>query len=86
MGAGVPRVRVFFTHADLKFFQSRSDPEIEIARRDLGSSADRKGLYCGMEMLNTSGALIMGRRTYELMAGAWPTDTDNDPRVKGTDL
>jgi RibD C-terminal domain len=32
-----------------------------------------------MEMLKASDVLIMGRRTYQLMAGAWPTDTDNDP-------
>jgi dihydrofolate reductase len=35
-----------------------------------------------VEMLKASAALIMGRRTYELMARFWPTDTDNDPVVK----
>jgi dihydrofolate reductase len=35
-----------------------------------------------LEMLNASDVLIMGRRTYELMAEAWPTDMDNDPVVK----
>jgi dihydrofolate reductase len=32
-----------------------------------------------VEMLKASDVLIMGRKTYQLMAGAWPTDTDNDP-------
>jgi dihydrofolate reductase len=31
-----------------------------------------------VEMLKASDVLIMGRRTYELMAGYWPT-ADNDP-------
>jgi dihydrofolate reductase len=35
-----------------------------------------------VEMLKASAALIMGRRTYELMARFWPADTDNDPIVK----
>ena len=35
-----------------------------------------------VDMLKASDVLIMGRRTYELMAGSWPTDTDNDPVVK----
>jgi dihydrofolate reductase len=35
-----------------------------------------------VEMLNASDVLIMGRRTYELMAGYWPTAADNDPVVK----
>jgi dihydrofolate reductase len=34
------------------------------------------------EMLNASDVLIMGRRTYELMAGYWPTAGDNDPVVR----
>ena len=33
-------------------------------------------------MLEASDALIMGRRTYELMARYWPTDTENDPVVR----
>ena len=35
-----------------------------------------------VEMLNAADVLIMGRRTYELMAGYWPTAADNDPVVK----
>ena len=35
-----------------------------------------------IEMLEASDALLMGRRTYELMAGYWPTAQDNDPVVK----
>jgi dihydrofolate reductase len=35
-----------------------------------------------VEMLKASDVLIMGRRTYEPMAAAWPTDTGNDPVVK----
>ncbi len=35
-----------------------------------------------VDMLKASDVLIMGRRTYELMASNWPTDTDNDPVVK----
>jgi dihydrofolate reductase len=35
-----------------------------------------------VEMLNASDVLIMGRRTYELMAGYWPTAVGNDPVVK----
>ena len=35
-----------------------------------------------VKMLKASDALIMGRRTYELMAGYWPTAADNDPVVK----
>lgn len=35
-----------------------------------------------VEMLKASDVLIMGRRTYELMARYWPTDTANDPIVK----
>jgi len=35
-----------------------------------------------VQMLTASDVLIMGRRTYELMAGYWPTATDNDPVVK----
>ena len=35
-----------------------------------------------VEMLEASDALIMGRRTYELMARYWPTDTENDPVVR----
>ena len=35
-----------------------------------------------VEMLKASDVLIMGRRTYELMAGYWPTAADNDPVVK----
>ena len=35
-----------------------------------------------VEMLKASDVLIMGRRTYELMAGYWPTAVDNDPVVK----
>ena len=34
-----------------------------------------------VDMLKASDVLLMGRRTYELMAGCWPTDTDNDPVV-----
>lgn len=36
-----------------------------------------------VEMLMASDALIMGRKTYELMAGYWPTPaaTENDPAV-----
>jgi len=32
-----------------------------------------------VEMLEASDVLIMGRRTYELMAGYWPTAADDDP-------
>jgi len=32
-----------------------------------------------VETLRASEALIMGRTTYELMAGYWPTVTDDDP-------
>ncbi|MGH8607254.1 MAG: dihydrofolate reductase family protein [Gammaproteobacteria bacterium] len=35
-----------------------------------------------VEMLDASDVLIMGRKTYELMAGYWPTAADNDPIVK----
>lgn len=35
-----------------------------------------------IEMLDATEVLIMGRRTYELMAGYWPSAADNDPRVK----
>ena len=35
-----------------------------------------------VEMLEASDALIMGRRTYELMARYWPTDTETDPVVR----
>jgi dihydrofolate reductase len=34
------------------------------------------------EMLTASDVLIMGRRTYELMAGYWPTAAGNHPVVK----
>lgn len=33
-------------------------------------------------MLKAADELIMGRRTYQLMAGYWPTVADNDPIVK----
>ncbi len=33
-------------------------------------------------MLKATDLLVMGRRTYELMASYWPTATDNDPGVK----
>ncbi len=33
------------------------------------------------ETLKKSEVLIMGRKTYELMAGYWPNSTDNDPDV-----
>lgn len=35
-----------------------------------------------VEMLKATDVLIMGRKTYELMAGYWPTAEDNDPVVK----
>jgi dihydrofolate reductase len=35
-----------------------------------------------VEMLKASDVLIMGRKTYELMAGYWPTAADDDPVVK----
>ena len=35
-----------------------------------------------VDMLRASDALIMGRRTYDLMAGYWPTAEDNDAAVK----
>jgi dihydrofolate reductase len=35
-----------------------------------------------VEVLEKSDVLIMGRKTYDLMAGYWPTATDNDPVVK----
>lgn len=35
-----------------------------------------------VEVLQATDVLIMGRRTYELMAGYWPTAADNDPVVK----
>jgi dihydrofolate reductase len=34
-----------------------------------------------VDTLKATDVLIMGRRTYELMAGYWPTATDNDPVV-----
>lgn len=34
-----------------------------------------------VELLKGSDVLIMGRKTYALMAGYWPTATDNDPDV-----
>lgn len=34
-----------------------------------------------VETLKKADVLIMGRITYELMAGYWPTATDNDPDV-----
>ena len=34
-----------------------------------------------VEMLQASDVLIMGRRTYELMAGYWPGAADDDPTV-----
>jgi len=34
-----------------------------------------------VEMFDAADVLIMGRRTYELMAGYWPAATDNDPVV-----
>jgi dihydrofolate reductase len=33
-------------------------------------------------MLNASDVLVMGRRTCELMAGYWPTASDDDSVVK----
>lgn len=36
---------------------------------------------CAVEMLKATDVLIMGRRTYELMAGYWPAATDNDPAI-----
>lgn len=35
-----------------------------------------------VETLSASDVLIMGRRTYALMAGYWPTAHGNDPVVK----
>lgn len=35
-----------------------------------------------VEMLQASDTLIMGRTSYERMAGYWPTAVDNDPVVK----
>jgi dihydrofolate reductase len=35
-----------------------------------------------IEMLEAADVLIMGRKTYELMASAWPDDTENDSVVK----
>ncbi len=35
-----------------------------------------------VETLRASDMLIMGRRTYELMAGYWPTQSDDDPVAK----
>jgi dihydrofolate reductase len=35
-----------------------------------------------VDTLKATDVLIMGRRTYELMAGYWPTATDNHPVVK----
>ncbi len=35
-----------------------------------------------LQMLTASDVLIMGRKTYELMAGYWPTAADNDLVVK----
>jgi dihydrofolate reductase len=37
---------------------------------------------CAVEMLEASDALLMGRRTYELMARYWPTAEGDDTRVK----
>jgi dihydrofolate reductase len=35
-----------------------------------------------VETLRASDVLIMGRTTYELMAGYWPTESDDDPVAK----
>jgi len=35
-----------------------------------------------LEMLDASDGLIMGRKTYELMASYWPKASNDDPRVK----
>ena len=35
-----------------------------------------------VEMLEASDVLVVGRRTYELMAGYWPTAADNHAAVK----
>ncbi len=35
-----------------------------------------------IDMLRASAVLVMGRRTYELMAGYWPTASGNDDTVK----
>jgi dihydrofolate reductase len=35
-----------------------------------------------VDMLEKTDVLIMGRKTYDLMAGYWPTATGNDPVVK----
>jgi dihydrofolate reductase len=43
---------------------------------------DDEFIAYAVEMLNASDVLIMGRKTYELMARAWPTDVDNDPVIK----
>ncbi|WP_298712358.1 dihydrofolate reductase family protein [Chitinophaga sp.] len=35
----------------------------------------------GVKMMNSSGAILFGRITYDLMAGYWPGATDNNPEV-----
>ncbi len=59
------------------------DGYIEGPRREIDwHRVDEQFNAYAVDMLQTSSALIMGRRTYELMAGYWPTAQDNDAGVK----
>ena len=46
--------------------------------------ADNECNAYAIETLTASDVLIIGRRTYELMAMSWRNDTENDPVVKGS--
>jgi dihydrofolate reductase len=55
---------------------AREDPEGDFAHGGwTGPFIDDHGRYM-REALNTTGALLLGRLTYEIWAGYWPTVTD----------